>query len=258
MDSLIATLRDSSRPTNVHEAVNHLDHVEAELHRRGDLRGAFASLYAVVTRNVERTVQDPRGPFLEPQWISTLAGRFAARYLDTLAMSTRANGHDCAAWRAAYAACEAQASPLRCGVLGLSAHILADLALGIAGLLDEEKGLTPARLAIHKADHDAINGVLDASTPDVLAELDSRYDCAAARALRSDGFAGALWAARAPLQLARAVVWRDALALHVAPTRASRAATRRRVLCVAAAAGAALAAGTSAAGPFFATLKRSA
>lgn len=246
MTSLIDALPAGSRPRTIHDAEIQLTLIEAELHRRGDMRGAFASLYAIVTRNVAKAVLDPCGPFHEPSWISNLAGRFATRYIDTLHMSLDTRGQDCRAWCLAYEACEKSSSPLCCGVLGLSAHILADLAIGIAGLLDEEQGLTPARLAVHKADHDAINVVLTASTPEVLAELDLRYDCAASRALRGDGFAGALWAARAPLQLARAVVWDDALALHQAHTRASYAATRSRVLGVAAVAGSALSIGSGA------------
>ncbi len=231
MTTLINMLPKDGSIGTIHDAETCLTHIEAELHKRDDLRAAFAALYLIVTRRVAVAVLDPCGPFHNPIWISTLAARFAARYVDTLRRSmTSPASHDCHAWSYAYEACDRLLSPIRCGILGLSAHILADLAVGVASLLIEEgPELSPQQLAHHKADHDAVNVILEGATAEVLATLDLRYGCQVSRVLRGRGFSGLLRVAMAPLYLARAQVWTDALDLAQAASTGQRWYVRNRV-----------------------------
>ncbi len=121
------------RPTSAREALQSLDIVTARLLAAEDARAAFPDIYAIITRRVLESVELGEGAFfLEPRWISRLAGRFCERYLETLRWSFDRHQQDAGAWAIAYDAGDgAGALPLQHVLLGLSAHINFDLALGI-------------------------------------------------------------------------------------------------------------------------------
>ncbi len=74
-------------PVNADDALLALDTVAARLASRGDGRAAFPDIYGIITRKVAEEVKKNRGIFVEPLWISRLAGRFCERYLETLRWS---------------------------------------------------------------------------------------------------------------------------------------------------------------------------
>jgi hypothetical protein len=177
-------------PRNVDEALRSLNTVVDRLAARQDARAVFPDVYAIVTRHVAEEVRRQQGFFQEPEWISRLAGRFAERYLETLAWSLEGQGQDCTAWELAHGYAEQGLTfPLQDAALGISAHVNFDLALGLWRTIEEFGDTSPQRLARYKADFDAVNSLLTRSLPETLERLAGRYDCAttavvAGRALR--------------------------------------------------------------------------
>jgi len=177
-------------PRNVEEALRALNTVVNRLAVRKDARAVFPDVYAIVTRHLAAEVRRQQGLFQEPQWISRLAGRFAERYLETLAWSLEGQSQDCTAWEVAHRyAQQGLTFPLQDAALGISAHVNFDLALGLWHTIEEFGDTSPRRLARYKGDFDALNALLAASLPETLARLAGRYGCSttavvAGRALR--------------------------------------------------------------------------
>ena len=73
------TCQKAFHPTDAVQAHAALDYVAEMLLNAGDARAAFPDIYAVITRRVAEEAARPDGPFLEPAWISSLAGRFRNR-----------------------------------------------------------------------------------------------------------------------------------------------------------------------------------
>jgi len=166
------------QPRDVEEALRSLDTVVNRLAARRDARAVFPDVYAIITRNVAYEVHRQQGLFQEPRWISRLAGRFAERYLETLAWSLEGERQDCPAWELAHGYAEQGLTfPLQDAALGISAHINFDLALGLWRTIEEFGDTSPERLARYKHDHDAVNSLLAASLPESLARLMGRYGC---------------------------------------------------------------------------------
>lgn len=218
-------------PEDVSEAASVLEVVAERLFIAGDGGAAFADVYGLITREVERDVRSPDGSFLEPAWISRLAGRFCARYLETLRFHAEDRGQDCAAWGATYALAGAgRASPLQIAVMGLSAHINHDLALGIhATIVESGHAGDPRMLARYLHDHDRVNALLRRTIPAAFELLIRRHRCRAAAAvwrfMRPVVCSGVMRILRAW----RARVWRDVLSLLAAVTDAERAAVAGRI-----------------------------
>src|SRR5262245_58674849 len=74
-------------PTSAEAAYLALTEVSARLRLQNDPRAVFADVYAVITRRVADCIRRPESgvQFLEPAWISRLAGFFAERYFIALA-----------------------------------------------------------------------------------------------------------------------------------------------------------------------------
>lgn len=218
-------------PRSVDSALEGLDTVVRRLAARDDSRAVFPDVYGVITRNVAREVRKGgEGLFLEPAWISRLAGRFAERYFETLAWSLEGQSQDCDAWALAYRAADGGATiPLDDAALGISAHINFDLALGLWRTIEEVGDTSPERLARYKHDHDAVNALLAESLPEALDRLVERYDCPATPWLRGRALALTREVALFVLARWRAHVWEDVLALVHAPGEASRQAVIRRM-----------------------------
>lgn len=220
------------RPTSVTEALAALEAVTARLFAVGDQRAAFPDIYAIITRRVAESVALGRGAFfLEPQWISRLAGRFCERYLETLRWSLRSEPQDTGAWSVAYACCRiGDMLPVNHVMLGLSAHINYDLALGLAANIAEIGGANdPATLARYKHDHDAVNHLLRASVPEAFDHLVAKHQCPASKLLYRHGYAAAEWIAMQLLTTWRERVWGDAMDLLSARSAVEKNAVLGRI-----------------------------
>jgi hypothetical protein len=218
-------------PPHAPDALAALTLAADQLRARGDARAAFADVYAIITRRVTDSVAlGPGRFFLEPAWISILAGRFCQRYLDTLGWSLDGRPQDAEAWAVAYASSERGGPPLANVLLGLSAHINYDLAIGIhATVVELGAASDPVRLARLKHDHDAVNKLLDASIPEAFECLIVRHRCPVASVLFHHAYAASRWAAMQVLTTWRARVWREALELVFARREAERSAVMRRM-----------------------------
>jgi hypothetical protein len=218
-------------PRDVEEALHALDTVVNRLAARKDARAVFPDVYAIITRNVAYEIHRQQGLFQEPRWISRLAGRFAERYLETLAWSLEGQAQDCKAWELAYDYSQLGLTfPLQDATLGISAHINFDLALGLWRTIEEFGDASAARLARYKHDHDAVNSLLAASLPESVERLVGRYGCAttavmACRALLPVTSALSLYV----LGRWREHVWDNVLALVHARSEVERVAVISRM-----------------------------
>lgn len=206
----------STRPSNVEEALLALERVSEKLTEDGDPRAAFPDIYAIITRRVGESVALGAGEFfLAPRWISRLAGRFCERYLETLRWSLTGHRQDTNAWGLAYQACDAQGMlPIQHVLLGLSAHINFDLALGIYRTIVELGAEHDAEtLRLFKHDHDAVNHLLRAAIPEAFDHLIAHHRCPGASLLFHHAYALSEWTAIHILSSWRDRVWYDAMAL---------------------------------------------
>jgi hypothetical protein len=222
-----------ARPMNVDEALLALDRVAEKLAEDGDPRAAFPDIYSIITRRVGESVALGEGAFfLEPRWISRLAGSFCERYLETLRWSFHGRRQDTGAWGLAYEACDARGMlPIQHVLLGLSAHINFDLAMGIYRTIVEMGAQhDPEMLARFKHDHDAVNHLLRASIPEAFDHLISRHRCAGAALLFHHAYALSEWTAIHILSSWRDRVWYDAMALLHADAAGREEIVRRMEL----------------------------
>jgi hypothetical protein len=217
------------KPTNVDEALTALKTVAERLRQAGDARAAFPDIYSIITRKVAEQVHRKDGIFKEPQWISRLAGRFCERYLETLRWSLEQRPQDCDAWSAAYACSAATRTiPVQHVLLGLSAHINFDLALGIyETILEVDHEVSPEMLARYKHDHDQVNALLLASIPEAFEHLSQRYGCVVSSLLYARAFKTSRWFTMQMLSHWRAQVWDNVLTLL-----AARSAAKQNALIV--------------------------
>lgn len=215
-------------PTSVGQALHCLTEVSARLRDVGDPRAAFTDVYAIITRRVRDAINGPEGecPFVEPQFISRLAGRFCTLYLAALRRSLEGSDEPIRAWTVANRRGGARPLlPVQHALLGLNAHINYDLALGlfdnVVSLGDADDD---ARLSRYHHDHDAVNQILEDAIPEVLCLLSNRYDCTAARfLLRADELLhAASGVTMAVLRAWRARVWQDLLRILAARDEPSR------------------------------------
>ncbi|WP_231864744.1 DUF5995 family protein [Sorangium cellulosum] len=171
-------------PANVSEALIALETVAARLRERNDPRAVFPDVYAVITRRVKEAIVDGSdGRFLEPAWISRLAGIFCEYYLTALAASLDGRSTGIEAWDVAFQ-CASAGGPAAAvhGLLGINAHINYDLALGLYRNIVQHGAAQDARLLDrYRHDHDLVNEILAAAMPEIFAILRARYRCPLAR-----------------------------------------------------------------------------
>lgn len=171
-------------PANVSEALVALETVAARLRERNDPRAVFPDVYAVITRRVEEAVVGGSdGRFLEPAWISRLAGIFCEYYLTALAASLEGRSTGVEAWDVAFRCAGAGGAAAAVhGLLGINAHINYDLALGLYRNIVQHGAAQDARLlGRYRHDHDLVNEILAAAMPEIFAILRVRYGCPLAR-----------------------------------------------------------------------------
>jgi hypothetical protein len=218
-------------PKSVHESVVVLDTLTARLLGAGDARAAFPDIYGIVTRAVAAEVGKPDGMFLEPSWISRLAGRFCDRYLETLRFFEEGAPQDCGAWRVAYAQTSSRLTiPVQHALLGFSAHINYDLVLGIYTTIRESgHERDPKMLARFKHDHDQVNTLLRRSIPEALEHLAVRHGCSLSALCRDTAPETARWLAMQLLTNWREHVWTNVVTLLATPSTEQRSAVMQSV-----------------------------
>lgn len=211
-------------PTSVDEALAALDTVAGRLQADGNTLAAFPDIYGIITRKVAEQIARPDGMFLESGWVSRLAGRFCERYLETLRWSTERRPQDCDAWGSTYACSSMRRTlPVQHVMLGLSAHINFDLALGIYETIREFGHADDAeQMARYKHDHDAVNALLLASLPEAFDHLVQRHGCSVSATIYAHAYAPAKWFTMKMLTRWRATVWNNVLALLAAKTDVDR------------------------------------
>ena len=218
-------------PQGGDEAFAALAAVADRLYQAGDPRAAFPEIYGVITREVATELASPACGFVEPAAIDELMGVFCARYLETLAWSLEGRPQDCHAWRVAYDhAARGATIPFQDVVLGLSAHINYDLAMGIAQVM-ARKGYhrDDDKKSRFKHDHDHINVILRRSLAECFERVISRYGCR---------FSHLAWNRSRPvtqrvvlslLSVWRERIWADVLSLTAADGEAARRAVLARM-----------------------------
>lgn len=178
-------------PRCIAGALNSIELVAARLRSRGDPRAVFPDVYAVITRRVKAVIEGASGPsFLEPAWISHLAGLFCEHYLKALSASLAGAPQASEAWAIAFDACDNGGSFASLDALfGINAHINFDLAQGLYDNITAHDAAGDRRLVErYRHDHDLVNGILEASMPEILSILSTGYQCPlASLAARSKG-----------------------------------------------------------------------
>jgi hypothetical protein len=231
------------RPAAPEAALAALEHVVARLSSVQDARAAFPDVYAVITQKVIERLNDGSGYFYAPEFISMLVGVFTTRYLQTLDWSLRGLPQDCHGWDLAYRVAAGDGLPATAhAVLGISAHINYDLALGIHEVV-VRLGATgdQTRLALFKHDHDAVNALLAASFPESMRRLREVHGCSFLRSLPDAAVEQLTPHLLQVLSGWRDDVWRNMLDLLGAASAAERAAVIARMDERSAAVGAAIA-----------------
>jgi hypothetical protein len=219
------------RPATPEAALAALEDVVARLSSVGDARAAFPNVYAVITQLVIERLNDRSGYFQAPEFISMLVGVFTTRYLQTLDWSLRDVPQDCRGWDLAYRLAARDEFPATAhAVLGISAHINYDLALGIHEVV-VRLGASgdQARLALFKHDHDAVNALLAASFPESMRRLREVHGCAFLRSLPDAAIEQLTPHMLEMLSGWRDDVWRNMLDLLGAASAAERAALIARM-----------------------------
>ncbi|MGK3991126.1 DUF5995 family protein [Sorangium sp. So ce136] len=172
------------KPANVAEALVALETVAARLREKNDPRAVFPDVYAVITRRVKEAVVDGTDDrFLEPAWISRLAGIFCEYYLKALEASLDGRSTGVEAWDVAFQCNSARGTAAAVhALLGINAHINYDLALGLYQNIVQHGAEQDARLlGRYRHDHDLVNEILAAAMPEIFAILSDRYGCPLAR-----------------------------------------------------------------------------
>ncbi|WP_437929581.1 DUF5995 family protein [Sorangium sp. So ce291] len=172
------------KPVNVAEALVALETVAARLREKNDPRAVFPDVYAVITRRVKEAVVDGTDDrFLEPAWISRLAGIFCEYYLKALEASLDGRSTGVEAWDVAFQCNSAGGTAAAVhALLGINAHINYDLALGLYQNIVQHGAVQDARLlGRYRHDHDLVNEILAAAMPEIFAILSDRYGCPLAR-----------------------------------------------------------------------------
>jgi hypothetical protein len=166
-------------PISVGGALSALETVASRLREKGDARAVFPDVYAVITRRVKEAIEG-RGPaFLEPQWISRLAGLFCEYYLAALGASLDGRRTGADAWDVAFQSCGARGTAASMNaLLGINAHINYDLAQGLFDNIVQHGAVNDARLlSRYRHDHDLVNEILEAAMPEIFQILVERYEC---------------------------------------------------------------------------------
>jgi Family of unknown function (DUF5995) len=157
------TCRDGS-PECVQRTLAEMDRRIADMDARCDHNALFARNYRMITQVYADL---PPDFFDDPRWLANEDAVFAQLYFDAMDAWRAGRRKDVPeAWRIAFAAADGKrvqgAGDL---LLGINAHVQRDMPFLLAGL-----GLVAPDGKSRKPDHDRMNGVLNSSYDDVLAQ----------------------------------------------------------------------------------------
>jgi hypothetical protein len=161
------------RPTDAPAAQRALRTLVTRLGRLGDPRVIFPEVYLRVTDRILEGLAE--GRFLEAAWTSDLVGYFAELYFDAIGPWLSGERPACASWELAFAYAP-EVMPVQAAVLGINAHINADLARVAARSI---RNGDPTKLARYKRDYDLVNDILVECMPAVLGRLAAGHACPA-------------------------------------------------------------------------------
>ena len=126
-----------------------------------DAAGYFPALYSHVTTQIARSIEG--GEFADGERMNVFATEFASRYLRAFRREiTRPR-----CWQATWDVADEGLLIVQHLLLGINAHVNYDLPQSVAAVARESHDLEGAR-----ADFDAVNDVLSATSVDVLRNLD--------------------------------------------------------------------------------------
>lgn len=169
------------RPKDIDEAIPALRRALDYFHARNDYRAVFLRAYYIISLEVHAAVHqlgdyEDRQIFFDPVWESSLAGRFASLYFQSLTTHERPPETG-KAWKLAHGMAEEKSSTvLQDLILGINAHINYDLAYGVSLNLRETGDRSdPTLLTRRKFDHDQINNLLVRCMPRVQEVLTRDY-----------------------------------------------------------------------------------
>jgi hypothetical protein len=204
-------------PRSIHEATASMQAALEFFHRTNDYRAVFLHMYYIITRNVQDEIESPSDPsnpiFLDPAWMSRLAGKFATLYYRSLRTFEKPASTE-RAWKLAHGlAIRKESTVLQDMILGITAHIKYDLAAAIAANLREHRDQeAPGALIARKRDHDNANTILRRSIREIKRTIPREYG-GLRRQLHQSWFSLDELLAIAIVRYHREKVWWDALEL---------------------------------------------
>lgn len=163
------------RPADALAAQRSLRTLVTRLQRLGDPRAIFPEVYLRVTDRIVEGLE--AGRFLEPAWTTDLVGYFCELYFDALVPWLGDERPACGSWELAFELAP-DVLPVQAAVLGINAHINADLARVAARCVQAGD---PARIVRYKVDYDLVNEILVECFPGVLARLAGGHGCPVSR-----------------------------------------------------------------------------
>lgn len=202
-------------PRTIDEALRCMELGLDYFHERDDFRAVFLRAYHIITRNVLTAIRHGNGKpfFLDGEWMSRLAGKFATLYFRSL-LTFEKPPHEEMAWKVAHGmALEKTSSVLQDVLLGINAHIKYDLAVAIERNLREHGDeRDPRVLASRKRDHDQANRILRRSIDEIKRVIPRHYG-GSMRVLDFGALKLDEYLAIAVVRHHREIVWFDALDL---------------------------------------------
>ncbi|MFN7923929.1 MAG: DUF5995 family protein [Bryobacteraceae bacterium] len=196
--------------TSLAEATAYFEALQDRFTKVRDHRGVFVAAYVQITLGVGEKIR--QGAFRDNVWVERYLVAFANLYRGALeAFEGGDLAHCPKAWQIAFnAAVKGETSVLQDLVLGMNAHINGDLPLALVAA-----GIGPDR-ALRKADHLAVNAILEAHTDQVQDSVAKLY----APVLAALDFAGGRTdelVAGFAIEKARESAWRKAVLFTDAP-----------------------------------------
>jgi hypothetical protein len=167
-------------PADIYVALNCMREGLEYFHARNDFRAVFLRAYYIITKNVgtiiRAQIEGEAGIFLDPEWMSKLAGKFATLYFRSLNTFERPAGRELA-WKLTHGlALERRSTVVQDLLLGINAHVNYDLAFALhANVIEHDDHTSPERLAIRKADHFRANAVLMRSINEIWSVIPREY-----------------------------------------------------------------------------------
>ena len=121
----ILALSDASTLDGMEDVVFRIASIREVFASHGDLRGAFASVYAPITEKAAQSIYD--GLYTYPQWARDVVVFFSIRYFDNLRASLL-NQHTTQSWGRFYDLTQdCSVTPLRIAAHGIMVHLVVDL-----------------------------------------------------------------------------------------------------------------------------------